>query len=387
MKQRVNASLETDAANAYLNSTAGLVSTAAINGSCSAINGKTVTNKPSGVLCLAGTQTITVETSVGWGWKCQGVNKGTSEYCNVIRYVQLSATSIAPAVTNTTTIIPVETVSTAVNSVTAEPIKTTLQTTNDEAVAVIKTTDNKAVGATAESTAASTYDVTAMIAPIVENDTVVMDKDQAQINAQIESQINGGQNFAADSLQETSTVQPSQIIMPSVVIRAKDLAQNNNPKITGTIDVSLKVENVTMSAKEDGSNMLALAGKSQPNAVVTVYIFSSDPTVITIKADANGNWSYELDKELADGQHEAYVAVTDSSGKIITKSQPIAFVKTAQTASMIPMSQLTANQSPIERSSQQYILIAIAIMSVFLAIALGLIGFLSYKRNLDEEIY
>ena len=120
--------------------------------------------------------------------------------------------------------------------------------------------------------------------------------------------------------------------------------------------------------------------------LVTIYIFSNDPIVITVKTDENGNWSYELDKELENGQHEAYVAVADDSGKILAKSEPIAFVKTAEAATIVPAPGSESNQSPIARSQQQYVLIAIIITVVCLGIALALIGILTCKRHSDERI-
>ncbi len=72
-----------------------------------------------------------------------------------------------------------------------------------------------------------------------------------------------------------------------------------------------------------------IAGTALPNSFVTLYIFST-PIVITVKTDSEGNWSYIFDKELEDGNHEVYVGITDNAGKIVAKSNPLAFVKTAQ---------------------------------------------------------
>jgi len=377
MKQKVNASLEI---NNITNT--GTLSTGLINGKCSYINGKTVTNKPTGVLCAAGNQMTTVETAIGWEWKCQGINNGTSAYCKVVRYVQTPTNiTITPQTSN---LEVVRDISDDVDKVITETVKTTTETVNNVTTQAPKITENQ----TPKTAAASTnYNVTAMIAPIVENDTVVIEDEQQRIDAQKEAQRLEQEKLLEDATQGTGGVEQSQIITAPVVVEAKNLAKENNPKLAGVVVATLKVESVSLNEKYDGNSRVALAGKSEPGALVTVFIFSNDPTVITIKADDNGNWSYELDKELADGQHEAYVAVTDESGKIISKSEPIAFVKTAQAANMIPTSQFSANQSPIERSTQQYVLIAIVIMSVFLVIALVLIGFLTHKRNLDEGIY
>jgi len=188
----------------------------------------------------------------------------------------------------------------------------------------------------------------------------------------------------ADSVT-TGVMEKSQVITASVVIEAENLVQGNNPRITGAVSAALKIENVALDKKENGAGWVVLAGKSEPGELVTIYIFSDNPIVVVIKADANGNWNYELDKELADGQHEAYAAMADDTGKIISKSEPIAFVKTAQSATKIPTAELIGNQSPLKKSTQQYILMALATMLVCLVIDLAAIGFLSHKIKANER--
>lgn len=210
---------------------------------------------------------------------------------------------------------------------------------------------------------------------------------EAQQNPAVQQQIVSVEPLAVEPAFENKVIEnKSEVISAPIVVEAKNIAKESNPKVSGKVDNSLKIDTVSMNKKDETKNSVALSGKAQPNSIVTIYIFSTDPVVIKVKTDANGNWNYELDKELANGQHEAFVAVTDDSGKIISKSEPIAFVKTAQAASIIPMSEFTGNESPIEKSSQQFILMAIIIMSICLLIALVLIGFLSHKRNLNERI-
>lgn len=198
------------------------------------------------------------------------------------------------------------------------------------------------------------------------------------------SSVSEAQQNAIQNAVQTSADNPSQIIAEPIVIAAKNLSKENNPKLSGVVSSSLRIEKVLLTNKQNGNKVLALSGKSEANAIVVIYIFSNDPVVISIKADANGAWSYELDKELADGQHEAFVTVADDSGKIVSKSEPIAFVKTAEAASVIPLSAFNDNQSPIENSAQQFVLMAIIAMSICLVIALVLIGYLTHKRNLNE---
>jgi len=95
----------------------------------------------------------------------------------------------------------------------------------------------------------------------------------------------------------------------------------------------LVVEDIipTVKVNDSGGTLVAaeIKGKSLPNSFVTLYIFSS-PTVVTIKTDADGSFVYTFDRELADGEHDVYAAVTDNTGEIIAQSKPFSFVKTAE---------------------------------------------------------
>ncbi len=77
---------------------------------------------------------------------------------------------------------------------------------------------------------------------------------------------------------------------------------------------------------------LVLSGTAFPNSIVTVFIYST-PIIVTIQADSQGRWTYELEQELPDGEHEVYVATVDGSGKILNQSEPVTFAKTAQAVS------------------------------------------------------
>jgi len=103
----------------------------------------------------------------------------------------------------------------------------------------------------------------------------------------------------------------------------------------GVVDeTTFKVEAVQVAeviTKPDGTqtaSKLTFRGKALPNSFVTVYIFSL-PIVVTVKTDSEGNWNYTLDKELEDGNHQVYVGITDVKGKVVVKSNPLPFVKTA----------------------------------------------------------
>lgn len=77
-----------------------------------------------------------------------------------------------------------------------------------------------------------------------------------------------------------------------------------------------------------------LSGRATPNTTVLLYVYSYVPMVLTTTTDENGNYSYDLADNVVDGRHEVYVAVTDDTGKIARKSEPLAFfVKGAIAAS------------------------------------------------------
>lgn len=406
-----------------------------IDGICGDINGTRVTTMPKENLCKSGTPSVVVgkivEGVAGWVWKCLGINTGASNYCKVFRYAEIGESAVISKPTDlystndtigsSSAPVSTSTVSTATASQTAPTTAGTVKPVSPVSpVSTVSPTTNYQPNPTIESE--SVVGTTKTIIPMVINRDVPVSTSRSAITNTIDSLMSGRVlddsemridnrdietnetantmaidlnndeqyrnelGIPEDQVMRAQNVQKSVIVTEPVVIKAKKLLQNNNPKISGLVNASLKVETVMLNKRDDGKNNVRLAGKSEPNALVVIYIFSNDPVVISVKADANGDWNYELDRDLADGQHEAYIAVTDNAGKIISKSEPIAFVKTAQAATLIPLSELTDNQSPVERSSQQYVLIAIIIMFVCLAVALALIGFLTHKRNLDEGI-
>lgn len=140
---------------------------------------------------------------------------------------------------------------------------------------------------------------------------------------------------------------------------------------------------------EPSMKTLRLSGKALPNMHVTIYVYST-PIVVTVKADENGDWTYELDKDIEDGEHEAYVAVTDATGKITAKSEPIAFVKTAQAVSVRTAqasASAAANRSPLERSRTDIVVYGVLVATSFLVLAVAILGWLSrrHKRQIAEE--
>lgn len=134
---------------------------------------------------------------------------------------------------------------------------------------------------------------------------------------------------------------------------------------------------------KDVVRSLAFTGKALPLSFVTLYIFST-PVVVTVKTDSEGRWEYELDTELSDGEHEIYVATTDNSGKIVAKSGPVPFVKTAEAAELGAAEVATAQeQTSSLRSDLFLIILGISIVGVLIMILI--VGLDMRRIRLREE--
>ncbi len=165
-----------------------------------------------------------------------------------------------------------------------------------------------------------------------------------------------------------------------------------NPKEVGDLDERYLVKNVSMIDIEQTGNLqqqkvLRIDGRALPNMFVTLYIYSDSPVVVTVRTDADGNWSYDLDKNLENGEHQIYVAVTDNTGKITAKSQPLNFVKTAEAATVVASmgdNGVGKVAPPMMQKKNAYLSIALIIMAVFLSVALLLIGVVAYRHQSDE---
>ncbi len=167
-----------------------------------------------------------------------------------------------------------------------------------------------------------------------------------------------------------------------------------NPKNTGVVEESLfsigKIEIITRrdADSEMGATTASSVGKmlfegqSLPNSFITLYIFSI-PTVVTVKTDEDGNWSYTMDKELENGNHEIYVAMTGNSGKIITKSKPIPFVKEAFAVTVddeLLSLQIAGNKPSFLNFG--YLYVTVLILVFLLGVILTIIG---VRLNLRKE--
>jgi len=121
------------------------------------------------------------------------------------------------------------------------------------------------------------------------------------------------------------------------------------------------------------SNKIKIEGKAIPNSFVVLYIYSQKPTVVTVKTDENGNWTYMLDKTLKDGRHEVYAAVTNNSGRIVAKSRPFSFfVKQARAVSADEYLE-TSGAANVQEESGEMLLQYMIFFGVLILVALSLV--------------
>jgi len=151
------------------------------------------------------------------------------------------------------------------------------------------------------------------------------------------------------------------------IVEGKPLEQ---PKFNSFKGESLIVESV--ETEEKGS--LVIRGKSNPGEIITLFIYSSIPIVVTVQADQDGNWIYTLDKSMVDGTHEVYAVLHNDEGRIIEASTPkIFFVAETQAISMEEML-LSGNISEVKDDPENmmtlYLWGGISIIIILIALLL-----------------
>lgn len=254
--------------------------------------------------------------------------------------------------------------------------------------------------------------------------TATQNKEQPVPTAPIVQQIQdisvgllGGERDSADAMRKLATLQKELwkgVNPASPAIQAK--TQYQSPKVYGTtidtsvmrvLDVSLSTSTVdtivsmatttvkgeqvlVKEKKKIVKERLKLIGKALPNMYVTVYVYSEVPTIAVVKSDRNGNWVYELDNKLADGQHEAYVTINDNTGRVIAKSNRFAFVKTAQavTTENVGLENVQAASDepvqPVQAAKKTYALVVFMLIGAGLLVGIFLVlrSFANKKQDL-----
>lgn len=164
-----------------------------------------------------------------------------------------------------------------------------------------------------------------------------------------------------------------------------DKMQFESPKENGQVQADIyKIVDVISTKISADKTGITIRGKGLPSSFINIYIFSS-PIILTVKTDASGSWSYTLDKNIDDGEHQVYVAVTDNTGKITAKSEPLFFVKKASAVNIVPIGSASEVSSPVENRQISYLTTGMIMAGIALLISLIFIGFKIATTKKDPE--
>ena len=142
--------------------------------------------------------------------------------------------------------------------------------------------------------------------------------------------------------------------------------------------ISTKSAVISLNEAKD-KGRVKLSGKGEPNTTLYLYIYS-DPIIVTVQTDDYGNWEYELEEELAVGDHEVYVAVKDEqSGEVEAKSLPYNFFVGEALAAAV------GQEDAVSAGPQNYLMyyVAFAVSLVTLVVA-GLL-YLTAKKHVRKH--
>lgn len=188
------------------------------------------------------------------------------------------------------------------------------------------------------------------------------------------------QGTSEQASTKNASIQP--VAIGTLPVAERKIAYEN-PKFAGEAKPEiLKVTDVKAAGLEStelAAPKITLSGLTLPNSFVTLFIFS-DPIVVTVRADENGLWTYTLDKELSDGSHEVLSAITDSGGRILAKSEPLPFVKTAAAVSVGSPLLISENQKP-GFFTGAFLYIFTAVLLTVLGVAFVSIGWVAKNTN------
>ena len=167
------------------------------------------------------------------------------------------------------------------------------------------------------------------------------------------------------------------------IIAAVDTAILNKrpldqPVFAGGIDADYQVEEVNNRVLEGRpENRLVFRGRAEANTVVTLFVYSSLPVVVTTRTNANGDFEYVFADALVNGKHDVYVALTNETGKIEKKSRPFSFF--VDTALAVDEDSFVAANIEISDRSTRYLYFYV--VGGFMAVMAGLALFFATWRR------
>lgn len=110
---------------------------------------------------------------------------------------------------------------------------------------------------------------------------------------------------------------------PAFTITVDTAAPNQPSPITATDSTPPNIGAIT-EGQQTNETRPALSGTVEPNA--TVQILDNGSVIGTVKADANGSWSFTPGTALQPGNHQLTVTATDSAGNVSPSSPALSFV-------------------------------------------------------------
>lgn len=166
------------------------------------------------------------------------------------------------------------------------------------------------------------------------------------------------------------------------IMENKTLGQ---PKTEGEESEELAVNNVVNITNEagEGTGGYRISGQAESNSVVTLYIYSDLPMVVTVSTDEYGNWQYNFKESLTEEEHEIYAVINDNTGKVVKKSSPLNFfVKEARAVSITDYISSEVSGLPQEQQKKDFVLYYImAGFVVFVGITIYYLFIYESKRG------
>lgn len=200
--------------------------------------------------------------------------------------------------------------------------------------------------------------------------------------------INKDSLMTANELEKTmNCFATSKYILPSIFSPINPLEIEKINVDSRLVSIS-KIENIPTTAESNNGETLKISGKSKPESLVLIYIYS-DPLIITTKSDKEGNWQYTINDPMQPGKHEVYVVVNKEDGSF-NRSNPFEFIISNVAASELNPNGLNLKLSgnPTETASQSnnnliyYVTVSTFVILVAIMILLIIIKINKNKNKL-----
>jgi len=161
---------------------------------------------------------------------------------------------------------------------------------------------------------------------------------------------------------------------------------------TQKLQISTVAPEITLptSDSEEISVYTTVTGVALPNSFVTLYVFST-PTIVTVRTDENGAFEYTFTRELEDGNHQVFAAITDNTGEIVAQSQVFGFVKEAEAFTPVDLAEANAAESavtlltPSDSSNSYQIVIGMSVLALGILLILLGVGLRSNKPRITSD--